>query len=61
MAVHTASGNEAEQMQSVTSRAGKRFLRDSVALQFAVCDSFINSGKILINNPARAQVKMANF
>src|SRR5437588_3032537 len=44
MAVHTASGNEAEQMQSVTTRAGERFLRASVTLQFALRDSFVNSG-----------------
>ena len=44
MAVHTAAGNEAEQMQAVTTRAGERFLRDSVTLQFALRDSFVNSG-----------------
>ena len=44
MAVHTAVGNEAEQMQAVTARAGERLLRDSVTLQFAGRDSFVNSG-----------------
>src|SRR6266571_5680317 len=59
--VNTTIGNQSKQMEAMTPCAGERFLQYSVARQFALFDCFVNSGQILINNPARSQIEMANF
>ena len=39
----------------------ERFLQNVVLLQFAVSDRFVDPGQVLINNPSRAEVEMADL
>jgi hypothetical protein len=54
-------GNQSQEMEAVAPRARESFLRDGIAAKFAFRDRLINSSKILINDPARAQIEMTYF
>ena len=59
--MHAAVGNQPEEMRSMSACRGKRFLQNTIAFQFAVGDRLVNPGKVLINDSARSEIKMANF
>ena len=61
MAVHTAVGNQPEQMKSMTPRSCKGFLQYLITCQFTFLDRFVNSRQVLINDSTRSQVQVANF
>src|SRR5205807_3122368 len=48
-------------MEPMPARGGESFLRDFVSIELAAGDGFIDAGKVLKNDPARAQVEMADF
>ena len=61
MAVHAAVGNQAEQMKPVSARSCEALLQYPIARQFSALDRFVNSGQVLIHDPAGAQIEVANF
>src|SRR6478609_9896455 len=61
MAVYATIGNQPEGMQSMSARTGKGVLQNTIAFQLAIADRLINPGKVLINDPASSQIKVANL
>ena len=61
MTVHAAIGYESKKMKAMSTRARKSFLQNTIPRELAVGDCFVNSGQILIDNPPRTQIEMADF
>jgi hypothetical protein len=45
----------------MSARSGKGVLQNTIAVQFAIGDRLINPGKVLINDPASSEIKVANL
>jgi hypothetical protein len=61
VAVHTAVGHQPEKVQSISACSGKRVLQNTIPFQFPIGDCLINPGEVLINDPASAEIEVANF
>src|ERR1700716_4654815 len=61
MTVHAAIGYEPEKMKTMSTRTRKSFLQNTIPRELAIGDCFVNSGQILIDDPPRAQIEMADF
>ena len=61
VAVHAAIGNQPDKMQPSVARFRKGLPQNFVPLQLAVRDRLVNPGQVLINDPARAEVEMADL
>jgi hypothetical protein len=61
MTVHAAIGYEPKKMETMSTRARKSFLQNTIPRELAVGDCFVNSGQILIDDPSRTQIEMADF
>ena len=57
----TAVGNQSKQMEAMTTRTRKGFLQYPIALQLTFRDRIVDAGQVLVNDPARSQIEMANF
>src|SRR6266567_4937408 len=61
MTVHASVRNQTEQMQTMIARFLEALLDHGVTCQLAGGERFVNSGQILINDPARAKIQVPNF
>jgi uncharacterized protein (DUF433 family) len=61
MTVHTAVGDQPDEVQPSTPRLRKSFRQNAVLLQFPLGDCLVDPGQVLVNDPARAQVEMADL
>ena len=61
MAVHSAIRDQPDEMQPPASRVSECLLQNAILLQFAVSDRFVDPGQVLINNPPRAEIEMADL
>ncbi len=59
--VHAAVGDEPEKMQPLALCARERFLQNRIFFQLAIRDRFVDASQILINNPASAEIQVADF
>jgi len=50
-----------KQMEAMTTRTRKGFLQYPIAFQLAFRNRLVDAGQVLVNDPARSQIKMANF
>src|SRR5215471_8911601 len=48
-------------MQSMSACSGQRVLQNATAFQFAVGERLVNPCQVLINNPARSEIKVTNL
>src|SRR5262245_35606814 len=48
-------------MQSMSASRGNRVMQNRVAFQFTISNCPVNPGEVLIDDPARSKIKMANF
>src|ERR1051325_116651 len=61
MAVNTSIGNQPDKMKPTSSRSRKCILSDSIALQFARGNSFVDPSEILVNDSAGTQIQVTDF
>ena len=61
MAVHSSVRNQPEKMEAMSASFREGFLRDGIPLQLAVGEGFVDSGKILVNDPTRAEIQVADL
>lgn len=61
MTVHTAVGNQSEEVEPMAAGARKSVLGDRIASEFPFRDRLVDSSEILINDSARPEVEMAHF
>jgi hypothetical protein len=48
-------------MQSMAARSGESFLGDSISLELAISDRFVNAGQVLKNDATGAKIEMTHF
>jgi len=61
MAVHTSIRNQSKKMKAMAASFRENILGDGIVLQLSFGNGFVDPGEILINNPARAEVEVADF
>ncbi len=61
VAVHTAIGKEAEEVEPFSARFFESGAEDFVAGEFAVGDRFVNPGEVLIDDAPGAEIEVADL
>src|SRR5690349_20206060 len=61
MAVNAAVGNKPEEMQAAAAGLSERLVDDLVTGKLAVGNGFVDAGEVLVNDPARAEVKVSDL
>src|SRR6516164_5321358 len=61
VAVHTSVRDQPKEMEARAGSFFESLFKDRVTGQFAVLDRFVDPGKVLIDDTARAEIQMADL